>query len=56
MAAFHVFASGERIAAHSAVGVAAFRLAKTTSQFVHAGDLMDYFTFFEHVVRVESHW
>lgn len=45
LAAFQVFASGERSPAHSAVGVAAFQLAKTTFQFVRAGDLLDHFTF-----------
>lgn len=38
--------SGEHTPAHSAVGAAAFQLAKTTSCFVHAGDLRDYYTFY----------
>lgn len=45
LAAFQVFASREHTPAHSAVGVAAFQLVKTTFQFVRAGDLLDHFTF-----------
>lgn len=47
LAAVQVSASGERSPAHSAVGVAAFQLAKTTFQFVRAGDLPHHFTFQE---------